>query len=59
MKRVAVGAVLIFTLAATSPRPGRDPAARPLRSLDWKLHEIVIMPVAELAHDELVREEAN
>ncbi|HWC13227.1 MAG TPA: cation diffusion facilitator family transporter [Actinomycetota bacterium] len=30
-----------------------------LRSLDWKLHEIVIMPVTDLQHDELVRDEAN
>lgn len=36
-----------------------EEAQEQLRSLDWKLHEIVIMPVAELARDELVREEAN
>lgn len=36
-----------------------EEAQEQLRSLDWKLHEIVIMPVAELTDDELVREEVN
>lgn len=36
-----------------------EAAQEHLHSLDWKLHEIVLMPVTELAHEELVREEAN